>query len=239
MPEPHGDNHDLWINPKDSNLMIEANDGGAIVSLDGGNTWSTQNNQSTAEIYQVALDDQFPYRIYGAQQDNTTVIVPSQPLGNGQEFREGPGCETGPIIPKLDDPNIVWGGCKGQFSRLNLSSNNNEQRYWIGSESLYGNEPGRLKYRFQRVAPMEISPFDPNTVYYGSQYIHRTRDGGVSWQTISPDLTARPEGTQYGSGEPITRDATGEEMYSVVYAIRESPKKRGVIWSGSTTAWSS
>ncbi len=233
MPEPHGDNHDLWMNPKDSNLMIEANDGGAIVSLDGGNTWSTQDNQSTAEIYQVALDDQFPYRLYGAQQDNTTVIVPSLPLGNGQEFRNGPGCETGPIIPKLGDPNIVWGGCKGQFSRLNMSTNNNEQRYWVGSESLYGNEPGRLNFRFQRVAPMEISPYDANTVYYGSQYVHRTRDGGITWQTISPDLTARPEGTQYGSGEPITRDATGEEMYSVVYAIRESPKKRGVIWAGS------
>ena len=233
MPEPHGDNHDLWINPKDSNLMIEANDGGAIVSLDGGNTWSTQDNQSTAEIYQVALDDQFPYRIYGAQQDNTTVIAPSLPLGNGQEFREGPGCETGPIIPKMGDPSVVWGGCKGQFSRLNLNSNNNEQRYWVGSESLYGNEPGRLKFRFQRVAPMEISPFDANTVYYGSQYVHRTTDGGIHWQTISPDLTAKPAGTQYGSGEPITRDATGEEMYSVVYAIRESPKKRGVIWAGS------
>jgi photosystem II stability/assembly factor-like uncharacterized protein len=233
MPEPHGDNHDLWINPKDSRYMIEANDGGAIVSLDGGLTWSTQENQSTAEIYQVALDNQFPYRIYGAQQDNTTVIVPSLPLGNGQEFREGPGCETGPIIPKLDDPNIVWGGCKGQFSRLNLTSNNNEQRYWIGSESLYGNEPPALRERFQRVAPMEISPFDPNVVYYGSQYIHRTHDGGVTWQTVSPDLTAKPGGTQYGSGEPITRDATGEEMYSVIYAIRESPKKAGVIWSGS------
>ena len=99
------------------------------------------NNQPTAEIYQVAIDDQFPYRIYGAQQDNTTVIVPSLPLGNGQEFRDGPGCETGPIIPKMGDPNIVWGGCKGQFSRLNINTNNNEQRYWVGGESLYGNEP--------------------------------------------------------------------------------------------------
>jgi photosystem II stability/assembly factor-like uncharacterized protein len=233
MPEPHGDNHDLWINPLDSHYMIEGNDGGAIVSIDAGLTWSTQNNQPTAEIYQVALDDQFPYRIYGAQQDNTTVIVPSLPLGNGQEFREGPGCETGPIIPKMGDPNIVWGGCKGQFTRLNLKTNNNEQNYWIGAESLYGNEPPALSLRFQRVAPMEISPFDPNIVYYGSQYIHRTRDGGVTWETISPDLTAKPAGTQYGSGEPITRDATGEEMYSVVYSIRESPLKRGVIWSGS------
>jgi photosystem II stability/assembly factor-like uncharacterized protein len=233
MPEPHGDNHDVWINPLNSNYMVEGNDGGAIVSIDGGLTWSTQNNQATAEIYQVAVDDQFPYRIYGAQQDNTTVIVPSLPLGNGQEFREGPGCETGPIIPKLNDPNVVWGGCKGQFSRLNLKTNNNEQRFWVGSESLYGNEPSALTYRFQRVSPMEISPFEPNTVYYGSQFVHRSRDGGVTWQTISPDLTAKPAGTQYGSGEPITRDATGEEMYSTLYAIRESPLKRGVIWAGS------
>ena len=165
--------------------------------------------------------------------DNTTVIVPSQPLGNGQEFREGPGCETGPIIPKLKDPTVVWGGCKGQFSRLNVTTNNDEARYWIGSESLYGNEPPRLAYRFQRVSPMEISPTEPNTVYYGSQYLHRSRDGGVTWQKISPDLTAHPAGTQYGSGEPITRDATGEEVYSTLYAIRESPVKPGVIWTGS------
>jgi photosystem II stability/assembly factor-like uncharacterized protein len=230
---PHGDNHDIWINPRNSKLMIQSNDGGANVSLDGGETWSSQANQPTAEIYQVAVDDQFPYRLYGAQQDNTTVIVPSLPLGNGQYFRDGPGCETGPIIPKLREPQIVWGGCKGQFSRLDLGTNGNEQRYWIGSQSLYGNEPPNLVYRFQRVAPMEISPVDPNTVYYGSQYLHRSRDGGVTWERISPDLTAKPEGTQYGSGEPITRDATGEEMYSTLYAIRESAVKPGVIWTGS------
>jgi photosystem II stability/assembly factor-like uncharacterized protein len=229
---PHGDNHDMWINPRNSNYMIQSNDGGANVSLDGGASWSTQANQPTAEIYQVAVDDQFPYRVYGAQQDNTTVIVPSLPLGDGQDFREGPGCETGPIIPKLGDPNVVWGGCKGQFSRENINTRD-EEVYWIGGESLYGNEPSRLKYRFQRVAPMEVSPYEPNTVYYGSQYVHRTKDGGITWETISPDLTAHPEGTQYGSGEPITRDATGEEVYSVVYAIRESPVSKGVIWAGS------
>lgn len=233
MRLPHGDNHDVWMNPNNSKYMIQANDGGATVSLDGGVSWSSEDNQPTAEIYQVALDDQFPYRIYGAQQDNTTVIVPSLPLGNGQGFREGPGCETGPIIPKLGDPNIVWGGCKGQFSRLNLSTNRDEETYWVGAESLYGNEPSRLMYRFQRVSPMEISPFEPNTVYYGSQFIHRSTDGGVTWEKLSPDLTAHPEGTQYGSGEPITRDATGEEVYSTVYSIRESPLKKGVIWSGS------
>jgi photosystem II stability/assembly factor-like uncharacterized protein len=232
MPVPHGDNHDVWINPKNSQYMIQGNDGGANVSLDGGFNWSTQANQPTAEIYQVAVDDQYPYRVYGAQQDNTTVIVPSLPLGDGQDFRVGPGCETGPIIPDPDHPDIVYGGCKGQFSRLNLKTTD-EERYWVGAESLYGNGGSDLKYRFQRVSPMEVSPFAPHAVYYGSQYLHRTTDGGVTWRAISPDLTAHPEGTQGASGEPITRDATGEEIYSTLYSIRESPVQKGVIWTGS------
>ena len=231
-PVPHGDNHDVWINPKNSMYMIQGNDGGANVSLDGGRTWSTQSNQPTAEIYQVAVDNQYPYRVYGAQQDNTTVIAPSLSLGNGQDFRVGPGCETGPIMPDKDNPDIVYGGCKGQFSRQNLNTTD-EERYWIGAESLYGNGGDTLIYRFQRVSPMEVSPFAPHTVYYGSQYLHRSRDGGVTWTKISPDLTAHPEGTQGPSGEPITRDATGEEVYSTLYAIRESPIRKGVIWTGS------
>lgn len=232
MPVPHGDNHDVWINPKNSQYMIQGNDGGANVSLDGGRTWSTQLNQPTAEIYQVALDDQYPYRIYGAQQDNDTVIVPSLPLGDGQDFRAGPGCETGPVIPSQSNPEIVYGGCKGQFSRLNLNTTD-EERYWIGAESLYGNGGSDLILRFQRVSPMEVSPNDPRVVYYGSQYLHRSMDGGVTWEKISPDLTAHPEGTQGASGEPITRDATGEETYSTLYAIRESPALKGLIWTGS------
>ncbi len=231
-PVPHGDNHDVWINPKNSDYMIQCNDGGANVSLDGGRTWSTQANQPTAEIYQVAVDNQYPYRVYGAQQDNTTVIAPSLPLGNGQDFRVGPGCETGPIIPNPADPNIVYGGCKGQFSRLNMNTNN-EARYWVGAESLYGNGGGTLIYRFQRVSPMEVSPHKPYAVYYGSQYVHRTLDGGVTWERISPDLTAHPPEGQGPSGEPITRDATGEEVYSTLYSIRESPVQKGVIWAGS------
>src|SRR5664279_2602630 len=117
-PAPHGDHHDVWINPLNSQIMIQSNDGGANVSLDGGRTWSTQMNQPTAEIYQVAVDDEYPYRVYGAQQDNTTVIVPALPLGNGQDFRVGPGCETGPIIPDVKRPELVYGSCKGQFTRL-------------------------------------------------------------------------------------------------------------------------
>jgi photosystem II stability/assembly factor-like uncharacterized protein len=229
---PHGDHHDVWINPKNSQYMIQSNDGGANVSLDGGRTWSTQANQPTAEIYQVAVDNQYPYRIYGAQQDNTTVIVPSLPLGNGQDFRTGPGCETGPIIPDLTNPELVYGSCKGQFTRLRLTTSN-EERYWIGAESLYGHGGEGVTYRFQRVSPMEVSPHDQRVVYYGSQFVHRTRDGGVHWETISPDLTARPPGTQGASGEPITRDATGEEVYSTLYSIRESPVQKGVIWAGS------
>jgi photosystem II stability/assembly factor-like uncharacterized protein len=232
VPVPHTDNHDLWINPANSDFMIQANDGGANVSLDGGRTWSSQDNQPTAEIYQVAVDNQYPYKLYGAQQDNTTVMIPSMPTGNGQEFRVGPGCETGPIIPDMQDPNIVYGGCKGQFSRLNLQTTN-EQQYWIGGESLYGNPGSALMYRFQRVSPMEVSPHTPHTAYYCSQYVHRTRDGGVHWDRISPDLTAKPAGTQGASGEPITRDATGEEVYSTIYSVRESPVQQGVIWAGS------
>lgn len=232
MPVPHGDNHDIWINPRNSNYMIQSNDGGANVSLDGGRTWSTQLNQPTAEIYQVAVDNQYPYRVYGAQQDDDTVIVPSLPLGDGQGFRAGPGCETGPIIPSQLNPEIVYGGCKGQFSRLNLSTTDEEQ-YWIGAESLYGNGGDTLIDRFQRVSPMEVSPHDPHVVYYGSQYLYRTRDGGVTWERISPDLTAHPPGTQGPSGEPITRDATGEEVYSTLYSIRESPVQAGLIWTGS------
>ena len=231
-PVPHGDNHDVWINPNNSQYMIQSNDGGANVSLDGGRTWSTQANQPTAEIYQVAVDNQYPYRVYGAQQDNTTVIAPGLTLGNGQDFRTGPGCETGPIIPDKDNPQIVYGGCKGQFSRQNLNTGD-EKRYWIGAESLYGNGGETLIYRFQRVSPMEVSPHAPHVVYYGSQYVHRTRDGGVTWARISPDLTAHPPGTQGASGEPITRDATGEEVYSTLYSIRESPLEKGLIWTGS------
>ena len=232
---PHGDHHDMWINPKNSDYMIQSNDGGANVSLDGGRSWSTQDNQPTAEIYQVALDNQYPYRVYGAQQDNTTLIVPSLPLGAGQaeEWRTGPGCETGPIIPNRTNPDIVYGSCKGQFSRMNVKSGE-ERQYWVGAESLYGNGGATMTYRFQRVSPMEVSPHEAATVYYGSQYVHRTRDEGVTWERISPDLTAFPKGEpQEASGTPITRDATGEEVYSVVYSIRESPITPGLIWTGS------
>jgi photosystem II stability/assembly factor-like uncharacterized protein len=230
---PHGDNHDMWISPHDGKIMIQSNDGGANVSQDGGRTWSTQMNQPTAEIYGVWLDDQEPYRLYGAQQDASTVIVPSNPVaGNTNPFESGPGCETGPIMPHPKNPEIVYGACKGQFGRMFMNTRQ-EQNYWVGAQSLYGNDAKDLIFRFQRVSPMETSPFDSSVVYYGSQFLHRSKDGGVHWEKISPDLTAHPACCQGGSGEPITRDVTGEEFYSTLYAISESKTEPGVIWTGS------
>lgn len=237
FPTPHGDNHDMWINPHDGKVMIQANDGGVNVSFDGGRSWSTQYNQPTAEIYQVAVDSQYPYRVYGAQQDNTTLIFPSRPPGwpvddPMQLWRVGPGCETGPILPNPVNPDTVYGGCKGQFSRTDMRTGQ-EQNYWVGAQYLYGFKPNELKYRFQRVSPMAISPHDPRVIYFGSQYVHRTTDGGVTWERISPDLTANDPSKQVISGSPITRDVTGEEYYSTLYAIRESPTEKGVIWAGA------
>lgn len=239
MHVPHVDNHDMWVHPSNGQIMIQANDGGVNVSLNGGRTWSTQYNQPTAEIYQVYVDEQFPYRLYGAQQDNSTLILPSLPVSSSgpddpmQTWREGAGCETGPIMPHPTNPDTVYGSCKGQFSRLSLRTGQ-EKHYWLGAQSLYGNAAKDLIYRFQRVAPMEISPFDPTVIYYGSQFVHRTRDEGVTWETMSPDLTWNPpERAATYSGTPITVDNTGEEFYSTLYAIRESPLEQGVIWVGA------
>lgn len=238
MRTPHGDNHDLWINPNHPEIWIQANDGGVNVTLNGGATWSTQYNQPTAEIYQVAVDNQYPYRIYGAQQDNSTLILPSLPPETGspddaiQLWRSGPGCETGPIIPHPVNPDTVYGSCKGQYSRMSLRTGQ-EKHYWVGAQSLYGNPGTDLKFRFQRVTPMEISPHDPRVIYYGSQHVHRTMDEGVTWEVISPDLTEFDLSKQAVSGAPITIDVTGEEYYSTLYQIRESPLERGVIWTGA------
>ena len=233
MQTPHGDNHDIWISPKDGNIMIQSNDGGANVSTNGGRTWSTLMNQPTGEFYGVWLDEQFPYKLYGAQQDDDTVIISmnASPY-NLADWQRGPGCETGPIMPYPGNPDTVYGSCKGQYGVMDLKTGQ-EKPYWVGGQSLYGNPASDLIYRFQRVSPMATSPHDPAVLYYGSQYLHRTRDKGVTWEKISPDLTAHPACCQGVSGEPITRDVTGEEFYSTLYAIAESPLEKGVIWTGS------
>jgi photosystem II stability/assembly factor-like uncharacterized protein len=234
MRTPHGDNHDIWVSPKNGQIMIQSNDGGANVSTDGGRTWSSQNNQVTAEIYGVTVDNQFPFKIYAAQQDTSSTIIMSSQAApmNLDDWRGGPGCETGPVLPHPRDPNIVYGSCKGQYYWMNLKTGQ-QKSYWIGGQSLYGNPASDLILRFQRVSPMAVSPHDPEILYYGSQHLHRTRDKGATWETISPDLTANDPCCQGVSGEPITRDVTGEEFYSTLYAITESPLERGVIWTGA------
>lgn len=237
MSVPHGDNHDIWLNPNNPELLIQCNDGGANISHNGGKTWSSQFNQPTAEIYQVAVDDQYPYWIYGAQQDNTTIAIPSSaPSGTSaqgtQVMIEVGGCETGPSIPKPGNHNIVYNNCKGRFSVYNKITGVGRE-YSIGASNIYGHNPKDLKYRFQRVAPVHVSPHDPDVVYMGSQFVHKTRNDGVIWETISPDLTAFEEDKQVISGSPITRDITGEEYYSTIYSIRESKIKKDLIWTGS------
>lgn len=238
MSVPHGDNHDIWLNPNNPDILIQANDGGANVSMNGGKTWSTQFNQPTAELYQVEVDDQYPYWLYAGQQDNySTIAVPSFPPsaiqnpGSGWIINAG-GCETGPAVPKPGDHNTVYANCKGRFGVFNKLTGV-EKSYYVGASNMYGHNPKDLKYRFQRVAPIHVSPHNPDVVYHGSQYLHKTTTDGQIWETISPDLTAFEADQQMNSGSPITRDITGEEYYSTLYSIRESKLKEGLIWTGS------
>jgi len=235
---PHGDNHDIWLNPTNSNLLVQANDGGANVSHNGGATWSTQFNQPTAELYQVEVDDQYPYWLYAGQQDNSsTIAVPSFPPNSVQNPETGwlintGGCETGPGVPKPGDHNIVYANCKGRFSVFDKRTGT-EKGYYVGGANIYGHNPKDLEYRFQRVAPIHVSPHNPDVVYHGSQFLHKTTNEGLAWETISPDLTAFEADKQVPSGSPITRDITGEEYYSTLYSIRESELMEGLIWTGS------
>ena len=235
---PHGDNHDIWLNPNNPALLIQANDGGANVSHNGGATWSTQFNQPTAELYQVEVDDQYPYWLYAGQQDNSsTIAVPSFPPNSVQNPETGwlintGGCETGPGVPKPGDHNIVYANCKGRFSVFDKRTGT-EKGYYVGASNIYGHNPKDLEYRFQRVAPIHVSPHNPDVVYHGSQFLHKTTNEGLAWETISPDLTAFEADKQVNSGSPITRDITGEEYYSTLYSIRESELVEGLIWTGS------
>jgi photosystem II stability/assembly factor-like uncharacterized protein len=237
VPTPHGDDHVVWLNPDNPKIMIETNDGGANITQDGGKSWSTQMNQPTAELYMVDADEQFPYRLYAPQQDNSTVVVANVPPftwpsdSPTQTWFQASGCESGQIRP-TPDGKIIYGDCKGEFGRYNVDTGQ-EQHYWIYPQQRYGKNPADMRYRFVRQAPIEVDANNPKIVYHGSQYVHKTVDGGLHWTRFSPDVTANgPEG-QVISGEPITRDMTGEEVYAALYSMRSSRLEPGVFWTGS------
>jgi photosystem II stability/assembly factor-like uncharacterized protein len=235
---PHGDNHIVWFNPDNPRIFIETNDGGANITQDGGRSWSSINNQPTAEMYMVDADEQFPYLIYGPQQDTgKNLTVPSLPPTSWgpddpiQLWIPAPGCESGQVRP-IPSGKIVYGDCKGEFGRMNVETGQ-EQAYWINPQQRYGKNPKDMKFRFVRQSPIEVDPHDPKVVYHGSQFVHKSVDGGIHWTKFSPDVTANgPEG-QVTSGEPITRDMTGEEVYAALYSMRASRLEHGVFWSGS------
>ncbi len=236
VPMPHSDHHDLWISPDDPDVMIEGNDGGATITFDGGLNWSTQLNQPTAEIYMLTVDDRFPYRVYGSQQDNSSISLPSAATGTGitlQHWWSVGGCETGPVRVKPDDQDIFIAGCFG--GRLARYNRRTEQFRQIRPypERQDGAPERELRYRIQWNAPVLFSPHDPDVLYHGSQVVAVSRNQGHGWAVISPDLT-RNDTTKFGmAGGPITNDVTGVEIYSALLEIVESPHEPGVIWTGS------
>ena len=232
----HGDCHDLWLNPADPGIMIQANDGGAHVSLNGGRSWSSLMNQPTSEIYRLSVDNQFPYRVYGAQQDNSTVSLPSRPLRGltpSQHWKSVGGCESGHIAIDPRDPEIIYAGCYGgSISRTNLRTGESRS-ILVYPQLQLGQAPRDLKYRFQWNAPIRISPHDPDVIYHTSQMVHRSQNAGQSWTEISGDLTRDDKSKQQYGGEPITRDNTGVEVYGTIFAFEESPHQKGLLWAGS------
>jgi photosystem II stability/assembly factor-like uncharacterized protein len=231
----HGDNHDLWIDPNDPMRMIIGDDGGGEISFDGGINW-TKANLPTGQFYHVNLDNDYPYHVYGDQQDNSSVRIASKTdnysIGSG-DWESVAGGESGYIVPDPLNSHITYGG---EYDG-NLSMYNDETHQW-SDVSVYpvaaiGSSSAQKKYRFQWTYPITFSPHDPHELFVCSQYVHRSFDGGKSWETISPDLTAHDSITMKASGGPITKDNTGAEIYADIFAFAESYVQKGVLWTGS------
>ncbi|MDX5483325.1 MAG: glycosyl hydrolase [Hymenobacteraceae bacterium] len=233
---PHGDHHDLWIAPEDPTRMAIADDGGAQVSSDGGMNWSTYHNQPTAQFYRVTTDNHFPYRIYGAQQDNSTVRISHRSSGwsiTEADWETTAGSESAHLAVNPENPEIVYGGNYGGFLSRVDHSNGQERVINVWPDNPMGHGAEGMKYRFQWNFPILFSPNDPKKLYTTSNHVHVTYNEGQSWETISPDLT-RNDPTKLGpSGGPITKDNTSVEYYGTIFAINESPLEPGVIWTGS------
>ncbi len=233
---PHGDNHGLWIDPKNTKRMIASDDGGVTVTLDGGKSWTREDNQPTAQFYHVITDTRTPYYVYGAQQDNSTVAIASRSddgaIGRDNWYPVGGG-EAGYIAPNPADPNIVYAGdYQGNITRFDRRTNQVKSiAVWPELSDARGAAP--LDHRFQWTAPIVISPQDPNTIYYGGERVFKTTDGGMHWEAISGDLTRNDKSKQQPSGGPITIDDTGTEYYDTVFSIAPSPLAKGLIWVGT------
>lgn len=233
---PHVDNHDLWIAPDDPLRMIEANDGGANVSTDGGQSWTTQSNQPTAQFYRVSTDNAFPYRLLGAQQDNSAIRIRHRSGGRGidaDDWEETAGGESGHIVASPADPDLVFGGSYGGY--LTMVHHRTEQfrdvNPWPDNPMGHGAE-GATE-RFQWNFPLLFSPHDANMLYAASQHLWKSGNGGAKWERISGDLTRNDHSRMGPSGGPITKDNTSVEYYGTIFAVAESPHERGVIWTGS------
>lgn len=233
---PHGDHHDLWIAPEDPNRLIVGDDGGAQVSYDAGDNWSTYHNQPTAQFYRVTTDNSFPFRIYGAQQDNSAIRIDHRSGGyyvTDDNWESTAGGESATLAPKPDDSEIVVGGSYGGFLTRANHRNETQRAIHVWPVNPLGHGVEDMKYRFQWNFPVFYSPHDPDVLYVGSQHLHRSTDGGITWEVISPDLTTNDPEKQLSSGGPITKDNTGVEYYCTVFAAAESQHEAGVLWTGS------
>jgi len=233
---PHSDNHDLWIDPHDGRRMVNANDGGANVSYNGGATWTGQDNQPTAQMYHVTTTADFPYRVCGAQQDNSTMCIASRTTGfgiTGQDWHEVAGGESGYIAVRPDNTDITYGGSYGGYLSRHDRSTDQSRIIAVWPDNPMGWGADSLKYRFQWTFPIILSPHDPDVLYVTSQYVHRSTNDGQSWATISPDLTRNDKSKQGPSGGPITKDNTSVEYYGTIFTLAPSPRDPNVIWAGS------
>ena len=236
LPAPHGDHHGLWIDPENPERLINGNDGGATISTDGGKTWTSQLNQPTAQFYHVITDNNFPYYIYGAQQDNSTVGIASyddEGVITMRDWYAVGGGESGYIAPDPRDHNIVYAGSDSATITRYDHRTEQEKDVSVWPEDTSGEGAKDLKYRFQWTAPVMLSPNDPDVMYTSAQYVFESDDHGQSWKTISPDLTRNDKSRQQPSGGELTKDITSVEYYDTVFALAESPKKRGLLWAGT------
>jgi photosystem II stability/assembly factor-like uncharacterized protein len=233
---PHGDNHDLWIDPADPQRMIESNDGGANVSTDGGETWSGQDNQPTSQIYRVSTDNAFPYRLLGGQQDNSALRIRSRGFFGGigpRDWEPTAGGESGYVIAHPQDPDLVYGGSYGGFLQRFHHGTQESRTVSPWPEDPMGAGAADLAFRFQWNFPLSFSPHDAGTLYAAANVLFRSRDGGASWQAVSPDLTRNDKTKMGPSGGPITKDNTSVEYYGTIFAFAESPLTPGLLWAGS------